>query len=190
MLAVLLAATVGSHHSVLCGTVKQPKKGSNILNLHLGKERTFNYPVEVFDAERLHEKTYEQKKTRDPGARWQRSIRVLNETKISLSMACYLYYCITVEIPISVVVVIAEELFELVDEYQMLSSCLSTMMWTTLFLVLYEKIREYCISEEKDKNAPKYQDYAREDPHPRARYPRLEPISRLRQLKKRWPASW
>ena len=53
MLAVLLAATAGSHHSVLCATVKQPgNKSSSILNLNLGKGRTFNYPMEVYDAER------------------------------------------------------------------------------------------------------------------------------------------
>ena len=128
ILAALLAVTGGSYLFARSATVHQPKKSRQTLNLNLKQERTFNYPVDVYDAEKLHEKTREHKQTRDPGARCRRSMKVLKETKFSISMACYFHYCLTVEVPLTVIVYFLEELHELTHEWQMTSACLSSML--------------------------------------------------------------
>ena len=129
VLVTLLAVTGGLALCAQSATAYQPgKKNKQALNLNMKQERTYNYPVEVYDVERLHEKTRKHKQTRDPGALWQRSMKVLKETKFSISMVCYFHYCLTVEVPVTVIVYFLEELYGLTDEWQMTSACLSSML--------------------------------------------------------------
>ena len=148
---------------------KSEKK--SVLNLKVKKERTYAYPVDVYQAEDLGSRTEEQSQTRNPRARWQRAMKVVKETRVTVSMICYLYFCVTVEIPLTVLVYIVEEIYAVSEDYHILSTIVASVIWGVLLLMIYEKFRAYFVKTD-DKQETK-----------RRAYPHLAPLYRLQALR-------
>ena len=124
-------------------TMAKAEKKKNVLNLKVMKARTYAYPLDVYQEEDLGSRKEEQSQTRNPRARWQRAMKVVKETRVTVSMICYLYFCVTVEIPLTVLVYIVEEIYAVSEDYHILSAVVASVFWGLLLLMTYAKIRTY-----------------------------------------------